>query len=67
MFPVKKQPDLIFMVEGDIYKAQRRPGYAQLLINQDYAGISVLDVWNQQISATRAFPQAFAQAQGTGW
>jgi hypothetical protein len=63
MFPVKKQPDLLFTLEGDIYKAQRRPGSAQLLINQDYSGISVLDVWNQQMSSTRAFPQAFAQAQ----
>ena len=63
MLPATKQPDLIFSLEGDIYKMQRRPGYAQLLINQNYAGISVLDIWNQQISSTVAFPQAFASTQ----
>jgi hypothetical protein len=63
MLSATKQPDLIFSLEGDIYKAQRRPGYAQLIINQDYSGISVLDVWNQQISSTVTFPQAFAEAQ----
>jgi hypothetical protein len=63
-----KQPDLLFLLTGDIYIAQRRPGSTQLLINQDYEGIALLDVWNAKIHTTIPFPTTFTQAQVIdGW
>jgi hypothetical protein len=63
-----KQPDLLFALAGDIYRAQRRPGSTQLLINQDYKGIALLDVWKAQIHTTLPFPASFAEAQVIdGW
>ena len=56
-----RQPDLLFPLAGDIYVAQRRPGSTQLLINQDYEGIAILDVWNTQVRTTIPFPATFAE------
>jgi hypothetical protein len=56
-----KQPDLHFFLTGDIYRAQRRPGSAQLLINQAYEGIALLDVWKAKLHPTIPFPSTFTE------
>jgi hypothetical protein len=62
------QPDLLFLLTGDIYRAQRRPGSTQLLINQAYEGIALLDVWNAKIQTTIPFPTPFTQVPViNGW
>ncbi len=63
MSHLTKYPDMLFPLAGDVYKAQRRPGHAHLLVNQDYEGISVLDVWQQRIISTIPFPPRFAAAR----
>ncbi|WP_149403917.1 hypothetical protein [Dictyobacter arantiisoli] len=50
-----KKPDLQFSLAGDIYIAQCRPGFPQLLVNQDYERVAILDVWNAQIITTIPF------------
>ena len=34
-----------FEIEADVYRVQRRPNHAQLVVNDDYQGLRVLDPW----------------------
>ena len=35
-----------FTLAGDVYQVQRRPMYSQIVINDDYGGIRILDPWS---------------------
>lgn len=55
------QPDKQFILSGDIYQVQSRPGHAQLLINQDYTGISIVTLWEAHNALTFPFAPRFAE------
>src|SRR5690242_16916417 len=55
------QPDKQFFLRGDIYQVQQRPGHAQLVVNQDYSGVSIVRVWEADTALTFPFAPRFAE------
>lgn len=43
----------------DIYLVQRRPGHAQLVVNDGYDGLLVLDPWRQEVLWRCPFPATY--------
>ncbi len=43
---VSVNPNIRFAITGDIYKVQRRPMHSHIIINNNYQGIKVIDIWN---------------------
>jgi hypothetical protein len=41
-----KAPDLVFPLAKDVYKVQKRPGHCQIVVNNGYQGIKVIDPWS---------------------
>ncbi len=44
-----RQPDLTFELYSDVYKIKRRPSSSQLIINNNYQGISIIDPYKGSI------------------
>jgi hypothetical protein len=55
------QPDKQFTLSGDIYQVQQRPGHAEMVVNQDYSGISIVRVWEADTTVTFPFAARFAE------
>ncbi|GEM_PF-3202707 len=44
---------------GDVYRIQRRPGTAQLILNDNYQGLRVFDPWSASNNIQAAFPDGY--------
>jgi hypothetical protein len=56
-----EQPDATFVIEGDVYKVQRRPMHGEIVINDDYRGIRIIDVWSGKDVRRLRFPNRDAR------
>jgi hypothetical protein len=51
---------ITFDIACEVYRAQRRPAHAQLVLNDDYHGICVIDILTGKIALKIAFPDGYA-------
>lgn len=60
--PMSRAPARSFVLPGDVYRVQRRPGHPQLVVNDGYEGIAVVDPWDGDVVARVPFSPAFHRA-----
>lgn len=53
---IARDPAVAFDREADLYRLQRRPGYAHVLVNDDNRGVAWLDPWTGRELGTAGFP-----------
>lgn len=51
-------------MRGDIYLMRRRPGHAQVLVNDGYEGLLALDPWTGSVARRARFPRGFRESGG---
>jgi hypothetical protein len=52
----------VFELESDVYRVQRRPGHNQLVVNDDYRGLLVVDPWRGEMLARIQFADSYASS-----
>lgn len=55
-------PNYTQLLAGDIYRMQRRPGTGQLVVNDDYRGLRVIDPWLASDPIYLPFPTDYDSA-----
>jgi hypothetical protein len=68
MVPRTMSPELELPFTSDVYRVQRRPSHRQLIVNDNYQGIAILDPWRNAEPERVRFMPGFAGAEVIdGW
>lgn len=51
-----------FEIEADIYKVSRRPNHHEIVVNDGYSGVRLIDPWQGRTVAQVPFTEAYARA-----